>query len=431
VPLDNTVDAKVAEAIESAAVRDSYSLWPPIITQRREESPLSRIDEELFKGNTTDAPQPAYFNSPRPTSAPIPPEYVCAGDGVCRPASAHILWEHLHVAKTGGTSLSFALTNMLCGPTMGAMPEGLEPWELRGTRACVNTMLDTELSWPVVAEIEGMKREEHAGLDAIALRGANMQKALTPWHISPEPKIVFVTALRDGKSRAMSHWAHCTLQPPVVVNDGSRRCTLGMIPMPETPRWDDESLLLFLERDSQAMRRSGRPKQGLRVNNALVGALSSLPHPDVMLNPAHLELAKQALLSSRYELSDGRQLQGFSWVVGFTECLDDMYVHLARRMGVPDHLAEETAGVRYEKRFSEHDADVTGRRRQLLLDSDPAERLLRRLTDSAGLTQGSKMAALKNGLDNSLWLWAHMMAGKQRGEVLRRFDGEASFVGCS
>ena len=77
---------------------------------------------------------------------------------------------------------------------MGAMPEGLEPWELRGTRACVNTMLDTELSWPVVAEIEGMKREEHAGLDAIALRGANMQKALTPWHISPEPE----NSLCDG-----------------------------------------------------------------------------------------------------------------------------------------------------------------------------------------------------------------------------------------
>jgi len=101
--------------------------------------------------------------------------------------------------------------------------------------------------------------------------------------------------------------------------------------------------------------------------------------------------------------------------------------------------AQETAGVQYEKRFSEHEtgdsggsgtisfissgtrAPITawlrllfdvraprlraGRRRRLLLD-DPAERALRKLTDSSQLIQGPKMATQKNGLDNALWTWA-------------------------
>lgn len=77
---------------------------------------------------------PAYYNRPK-KSNPIPEGYLCAGDGVCRPEKQHVLWEHLHVPKSGGTSLSFGLTNMLCGPTMGEMPDGLEPWEVTGVVA--------------------------------------------------------------------------------------------------------------------------------------------------------------------------------------------------------------------------------------------------------------------------------------------------------
>lgn len=91
VPLDNAVDTKVAEAIESGAVSGSFNLWPPIITQRREEmGSLNHNADDFLQGYTADVAEnvPDYFNSPRPTNTPVPDEYICAGDGVCRPDSA-------------------------------------------------------------------------------------------------------------------------------------------------------------------------------------------------------------------------------------------------------------------------------------------------------------------------------------------------------
>ena len=268
---------------------------------------------------------------------------------------------------------------------------------------------------------------EHSVFDVIAARGMALQSALAPWHGFPAPKLVFLTTLRDGTSRALSHWAHCTIQEPVVVKDGSTRCTLGMIPMPEKPAWDDNSLVQFLLKDNTPP--GAKPKQGLRINNAHVGALASEPEHTTVLNPLHLAKAKQTLLSSSIDLPDGTRAEGFSWVVGFTECLEDLYRFFAAGMGIPEHVASETASVHYEQRASSSHSEGDNRRRTSVkvtphgrfLTADPAER---RLATTTGLKQGAKLATTMNGLDNDLWSWAHEMANGAN------HNPRTTFVGC-
>jgi len=153
--------------------------------------------------------------------------------------------------------------------------------------------------------------------------------------------------------------------------------------------------------------------QFLRVNNAQVGALASSlvssgssPATARSLSASHLVRAKAALLDGHSEVRRGgfnppQETLRYTWVVGFTSCLESLYTHLARVAGVSEHLAREAASNRLEARFSAYHERFR-----------VSDRVLQHV-------------ASHNALDNSLHEWARRQACSAPGTART-----AMFVGC-
>ena len=208
------------------------------------------------------------------------------------------------------------------------------------------------------------------------------------------PRIMYVTTLRSGTDRAISHWAHCMEE----LGDGSGqpnggRCTLGNITLPAlsaVSRWSDESLVLFL-------RLGASEGQVFRVNNLQVATLASTMRPDARLDGTALAAAKRALGSS--------SSPGESWIIGFIECLRPLYRRIARSAGIwsdeiiPTDMHElaQLEQIRLEARFNRHVGSV----------------------NSSG--SGWQLATRFNDLDNELHAWARSEAQ----------HGHPHFVDCA
>ena len=453
-PINDAVDNLVANLITDRRIDRSFSLWPRILNQQRRSMPS--LNWKPGSANTKNPPPlPAFKYHERKRCF----------DGVIREEPrARILWEHVHMPKTGGTSVADALSRLLCGPTRRPLLDG-NTWDARGSRGCVDAILDTEFSWPAMTGYRQLpsyleNRDEHCALSRTrsranvllfemelaltqrrkwpknwmasdasvwgtlqnvggAPRPVNSRRVLpspapsptrrphhshradgTPPRLAPNAvpslRIMYVTTLRSGTDRAISHWAHCMEE----MGGGSGqpnggRCTLGNIALPAlgaVSRWSDESLVLFL--------RLGASKgQLLRVNNLQVATLASTMTPIKRLDGTALAAAKRALGSSNSP--------GESWIIGFTECLRPFYRRIAQSAGiwsdesiptdVHEHELAQLKQIRLEARYNRHVGSV----------------------NSSG--SGWQLATRLNDLDNEFHAWARSEAQ----------HGRPHFVDCA
>jgi hypothetical protein len=211
------------------------------------------------------------------------------------------LFYHVHIPKTGGSTVAELLVSDICAP----MSDNIS---LHGYRDYCNITCEMGFTDNQLACFPNRNHFEH---NAFSL---NMQRAEELKSRIGARKIIYVTTLRRGSDRVVSHWA-------AELHYGSFR------PPPGVPLWSMESLRHYFmgwrnygSHDGRGWIAGSNPS--LR-NNLQVGQLSSWLTPDnnqidKPLTRKHLEAAKQVLM------------QG-DWIIGFTTCMPQMQKRLSER----------------------------------------------------------------------------------------------------
>jgi len=200
-----------------------------------------------------------------------------------------VLYYHVHLPKTGGTTTSNIIVSNLCGLGNGGVQS--YGWRERCKVPCARAMVDTE-----VACMSG-SRWEHPKMNHISDIVVKVKKSFPIRHV------VYITTLRKGSKRLVSQWAHemnelKTWEPP-----------------PHVPRMSNESLLLYLAGANWTNKWVGVEADSVsQRNNFQVASLAAVPG-NVEVTAEHLEQAKHTLKTGK-------------WVIGFTECLPQLHHRL-------------------------------------------------------------------------------------------------------
>jgi len=211
---------------------------------------------------------------------------------LARDTANGVLYYHVHVPKCGGTTLSNIIVSSMCGHDNDAVSRPLD-WEHRCGVKCAHAMVDTETScmtpW----------REEHMKFNLISERVDDLKQHY------PISKVVYITTLRRGPKRIISHWAH------------EMNNLETWAPPPSVPPMSNESLLLYLEGKNWA--NNWPVAEGIsQRNNLQVATLAAVPG-DMEVTAEHLEQAKKRLRTGQ-------------WIIGFTDCLPPLH-HKLRTLG--------------------------------------------------------------------------------------------------
>jgi len=197
--------------------------------------------------------------------------------------TSDVLYYHVHLPKTGGTTTSNMILTELCGDSDGHVKA--YDWDRHCKISCEHAMVDTEISC-----IQG-KRWEHAKWNRISEFVIDVKKSF------PIRKVVYITTLRRGSKRVVSHWAQEMQQLKI------------WQPPPNVPRVSNESFLLYLLGANWTNKWPGVEANSVsQRNNFQVASLASVPD-DMEVTSEHLEEAKERLKTG-------------SWIIGFTDCLD-------------------------------------------------------------------------------------------------------------
>ena len=351
-PLSQAVDR--AFGLVATTLR-SYNIVPSLLTQGRVAMASQNHDAGDFKHG---------FRNRTGHTAPLPFKPGCPPDGVHRYGGWRSdLFVHIHVPKTGGTSLSSMLYSLIC-ERVTDLPPPFDMWPLRGTRLCRSGLVDTELSSGVLAPPAPF-RSEHAPFMVQSMRAKNLAKVYFA------RDIVYVTTLRSGTQRTLSNWVHCMQmcacpgRDPFNCSKSETGSSHGSL--------TNESLMQYMASDMT-------PK---RVNNVQVAAFASAP--------LRVTVGEDEYNKAKDVLSDKRT----QWMVGFADCMGSIYKQLTYMR----HLQLDTET--YER----------------LQGGDKASRFESRLASVGPLhLADSVMNALqrRNALDDRLHAWARLQKGGTR-----------------
>jgi len=200
-----------------------------------------------------------------------------------------VLYYHVHIPKTAGTTLSNIIVSSFCRNDTAAVQT--YSWDEHCSVRCARTMVDTEVS------CMNKRRLEHGKFNHISHRVDLLKKHY------PIRKVVYITTLRPGTERLISQWAH-------EVNN-----LKTWSPPPGVPPMSEASLLMYLAGANWTNKWPGFSSDSLsQRNNLQVASLAAVPG-DMEVTAEHLEQAKERIRTGK-------------WIVGFTACLPQLHHRL-------------------------------------------------------------------------------------------------------
>lgn len=205
------------------------------------------------------------------------------------------LFYHVHIPRTGGTTTANLLMADICTPESDNIE--FAGWAEACGQTCEMGLTDNELS----CYDGGRSMLEHSQFETSFERAEQLRLD------SGAEKVVFVTTLRLGSARVISHWAKEVAMHTFSLGKGKG----------DQSEFSSESLRAFINGTTQATQYDWVASGNYMArNNLQVATLSSVdwdtPTP---VTREHLEEAKQTLLTGH-------------WIIGFTGCLDELHQKL-------------------------------------------------------------------------------------------------------
>jgi hypothetical protein len=202
------------------------------------------------------------------------------------------LFYHVHIPKTGGTTVANLLVADVCAPEAASV-ESIG-WESRCGRTCEMGLTDNELSCANALR----NNVEHNRFDVNFWRAEKLRQQ------SGAQRTVFVTTLRRGHDRVISQWS----------------AELGFgtyIPPAGVPPWSGQSLMAYIQGRGSGRGWIARHNHLVRNNLQVAQLASAINDNHGPVTRAHLEKAKQVLTRG-------------PWIIGFTHCMPQMHEKLMR-----------------------------------------------------------------------------------------------------
>jgi len=295
---------------------------------------------------------------------------------VMDPRKGQPIWMHLHIPKTGGTTLSNMLICDFCNEKQC---ESLElGWGSHCSRPCAAAFIDTEMHCMKLMRSSTAidMRREHASFTTQRERAEALART---FHATG---VVYLTLLRGGADRTISHWAHeMSMMPENIVVNGTL-----------VNRYAEESLRWYVSNSWQ-----NRSRWANFRNNMQVAMLASVPD-STLVTRDHLEKAKSVLLKEERR-----------WLVGFTYCIARYRRHLRElREGNVSDLEINASFLQQD--IVRHDVYD-----EVLRDQQEFPKLEHRTP--AGLVLSNEVVEWverENSLDTELYHWAMMREDKAR-----------------
>jgi len=195
------------------------------------------------------------------------------------------LFYHVHIPKTGGTTVANLLLADICDPFADHVTPAT--WTDQCNRTCDMGLSDNEFSC-----FPGRFEEEHNALAVDMERAEGLKATLGA------QKIIYVTTLRSGSDRVISQWNH--------------EVTFDVwLPPAGIPKFSNESLQLYITAGPHTTI-EGRQAGFSQSNNLQVAQLTSKKSRGTQDDPvtrADLKQAKKMLMAE-------------DWIIGFTQCMD-------------------------------------------------------------------------------------------------------------
>mmetsp|Transcript_112207 Transcript_112207/g.198763 ORF Transcript_112207/g.198763 Transcript_112207/m.198763 type:complete len:381 (-) Transcript_112207:65-1207(-) len=208
------------------------------------------------------------------------------------------LFYHVHIPRTGGTTTANLLMADICSPESESMEAA--GWNESCGKTCEMGLTDNELS----CYDSGRSMLEHSQFAFSLLRAEQLRLD------SGAKKVVFVTTLRLGSARVISHWAKEVMMRTFVVSP-------ERLSGEEHGEFSNESLRAFINGSKHTLQYDWIASGNyLARNNLQVATLSSVDWDSLTpVTRQHLEQAKKTLLTG-------------NWIIGFTGCLDELHQKL-------------------------------------------------------------------------------------------------------
>jgi hypothetical protein len=204
------------------------------------------------------------------------------------------LFYHVHIPKTGGTTVANLLLNDICAPVNAEIVP--VEWNFLCTQTCAMGLTDNMLSCHA-----DRFNFEHTAFAKHEERAKGIAAALAA------PRIAYVTTLRHGSERLISQWAH-------ELTNGA------WLPPAGVANFSNRSLQLFISGGEHIVPNGVGWIQSccsMQRNNLQVAELASMEMEQQEVTEAHLETAKNVLMAG-------------DWLIGFTHCMSALHDGLTR-----------------------------------------------------------------------------------------------------
>jgi hypothetical protein len=270
------------------------------------------------------------------------------------------LFYHFHVPRTGGTTVANLLVADLCQPYDEKLHQFVG-WSSYCTLPCPQSIVDNELTCQPGADPE-RKMIVHS------LFSTHQKRAASAKRVSGAKQIVYVMTLRKPSDRVVSQWMkesfHGGWQPP-----------------PGVAKLSDESLRLYLTTPGSQNPGKGwiAAASNSQRNNLHVGMLASLDQYD-----AHRAVTKEDLETAKRVLTHG------AWIIGFTECLEQLHLRLEKQASFQHHGNHHKELVFERPEKKQFDVDINSFNKETL-----------------------DLLHEKTAIDNELYKWAWGEASKK------------------
>jgi len=235
-------------------------------------------------------------------------DYHHITDYVKRGSDSTTLFYHIHIPKTGGTTVANLLLADICDPFNPFTAEDYPGKE--ETNVGEGQQLDASLTHPCKMGLTDNMLSCYPDRHMFEHRdfAANLERSQGLMTSLEATRIVYVTSLRRGSDRLISQWAH--------------EVVAGLfVPPSNIAPWSNESLQVYVNggpHSGKGWIQASLPDQR---NNLQVAELASMKAPsylndtadfDQLVTEEHLDAAKQVLLSGE-------------WLIGSTHCMSKLH----------------------------------------------------------------------------------------------------------